>query len=225
MDHPLQLGDFLVCRYQQDDSTFFIKIYGTSCCGKRTDLVANGRNIPPAHNRERIRCQSSSHGEIDDSSDSEDSVAVLDEEGEDHEEASQVAEIRSKGKRGRSIRVDKGNRALDAANRYISSSTYPNFTIIMTQGYLKLASMYVPPKFVHEYIKNRENLYLVVSGQVWHVSVCKLMGGYPMRDGWPTFVTDNDLQAGDVGVVELVKRDVLLCKVTIFRCGPGVRDD
>ncbi|GAB2282546.1 hypothetical protein Dimus_017087 [Dionaea muscipula] len=225
-EQSLELGDFLVFGYD-GDSTFSVKIYGRNGCAKNLVNVAaanRGRNEEGELSKGKGNIKGNVEDALDDSSSSGDSEARTFESLENENKA--ILHEVKRGRVGRPPTRQEGNRALDAANRYISNSKHPCFRVVLTLNYMKSNSMYIPPKFAMTYINGRtEHVCLKVSNRLWHVNVGKTHRYYELKDGWSEFKIDNHLREGDACVIELVDLVDFILDVTIFRCDKASGDD
>ncbi|KAK9285079.1 hypothetical protein L1049_024264 [Liquidambar formosana] len=109
-------------------------------------------------------------------------------------------------------------RALEVANKFFSK--HPFFKIVMAQSYIRKGGLVLPTRFFKRYIKLAPQcVTLRVSDRSWPVKLinhCNYSGR--LSRGSVPFLRDNKLGEGDVCVFELIKRNDIVLKVSIFRC-------
>ncbi|KAI3440671.1 PDZ_3 domain-containing protein [Psidium guajava] len=96
----------------------------------------------------------------------------------------------------------------------------PFFRVIMRPSYVRGKFLLnLPASFVGMYLKgNSRDITLEVSdGKKRRVRCILFSGKGKISRGWHEFVTDNNLEIGDVCIFELVQREDIVLKVTIFR--------
>ncbi|GAB4847040.1 hypothetical protein Ancab_026052 [Ancistrocladus abbreviatus] len=241
--HTLEFGDFLIFRYD-GNSSFTVKLFGKNGCAKQSDVAGNCNKpslikpkpeetevLLPLGKRETIR---NIYGKMEKRKDEclGPKFAEKRKRGRPRKEDSLSFKGLKHGKQGtqvqqaiydKKIEVTKplalrhNCPALAAANRYVSS--YPSFTFAVTAASVRRNRLYVPCKFVRNYIKGRSrDIYLLVSDKFWTVRLFiypKYCG--ELTTGWRAFAMENDLQAGDVCIFELVGLPNVTLKVSIFR--------
>ena len=69
------------------------------------------------------------------------------------------------------------------------------------------------------YIQNGQEVTLKIGDQSWQVwfSIPKNRRQGSFSRGWSAFANENNLRVGDVCVFELIKRDDVVLKVSVFR--------
>ena len=81
----------------------------------------------------------------------------------------------------------------------------------------------IPVHFIkRNYIQNGQYVMLKVGDRLWEVRFVisrKVQGSFSI--GWSSFAKENNLQVGDTCVFELIKRDDVVLKVSIFRHCPS----
>ena len=77
---------------------------------------------------------------------------------------------------------------------------------------------YVPTEFGRKYLKRKSIKLEDSTGRQWLLS-CLFNGGRNIRlsKGWNEFVEEKNLKEGDVCVFELVQREDVVLKVSIFQ--------
>ncbi|KAL1537012.1 putative B3 domain-containing protein [Salvia divinorum] len=97
----------------------------------------------------------------------------------------------------------------------------PNFTTVLTKGYMKRGALGIPIMFwnAHKKIHERSRLdaTLWVENQDWNVGVLKYRGCIQIQKGWPKFVRDNNLKAGTSITFQLTDASHLSFNVTFGR--------
>ncbi|RDY14464.1 B3 domain-containing transcription factor VRN1, partial [Mucuna pruriens] len=104
--------------------------------------------------------------------------------------------------------------AKEAANRFKPKNPFVTCTI-------RLDRLYVGSYFSAKYLKPNVDMKLQnCDGEKWDVS-CTCHGprnkAMVIAKGWSKFVRDNDLSEGDACVLELIKRDPGVLKLTVLR--------
>ncbi|XP_039173745.1 B3 domain-containing protein Os11g0197600-like [Eucalyptus grandis] len=112
---------------------------------------------------------------------------------------------------------------------YGKSSRECNAAIIEARGMaIRAAHMYepnnpffqnLPASFIGMHLKgdSRDITLQVSDGQKWRVRCLLFNGKGKISRGWREFVADNKLEIGDVCIFELLQREDIVLKVTIFR--------
>ncbi|XP_030513879.1 B3 domain-containing transcription factor VRN1-like isoform X2 [Rhodamnia argentea] len=113
-------------------------------------------------------------------------------------------------------------KARDMAIRasHMDEPNNPFFRVIMRPSYVKEKFLLnLPTSFVRVYLKgaSRDITLEVSDGKKRHVRCILFSGKGKISRGWREFVTDNNLVIGDVCIFELVRREDIVLKVTIFR--------
>ncbi|KAE9466911.1 hypothetical protein C3L33_01184, partial [Rhododendron williamsianum] len=99
------------------------------------------------------------------------------------------------------------------ASKFVSE--FPFFEVVMRPSYINTGLMNVPSSF-HRYMKDRHGATLVVSDRSWPVKLIKTRVKF--CHGWSTFCRENTLKVDDVCVFELIEKNDVVLKVSIFRC-------
>ncbi|KAJ7954542.1 B3 domain-containing protein [Quillaja saponaria] len=106
---------------------------------------------------------------------------------------------------------------LEASRRFVSVN--PFFTVSIRP---RARSVGVPIDFIRSHVKhNLQNVTLNVGNRLWPLKLIhypKYCNGR-LSSGWSAFSRENDLQVGDVCVLELINRDDFVLKVSIFKHG------
>ncbi|KAL5855698.1 hypothetical protein ACOSQ4_005500 [Xanthoceras sorbifolium] len=100
------------------------------------------------------------------------------------------------------------------------SKKNPSFMAIIRQRHIQKCSLYVPAKFTDKYLR-RNSIYIIKlvdsDGKEWPVRIKgRLAGGSELTKGWCTFVKDKKLETGDILVFELIRKEDILLKVSVF---------
>ena len=110
---------------------------------------------------------------------------------------------------------------LEKADRYVSKSKYPSFSVVMTPTYITKHIVNIPVSVITKHLgcTKKAQIDLRMSGRVWSVRM-HVHGKYSCKigKGWHEFVMDNDLKLGDVCAFELVKEIKPFFKISVFRC-------
>jgi len=111
--------------------------------------------------------------------------------------------------------------ALEKAERCVSKSKYPSFTVVMTPTYITKRMINIPVSVIIEHFGRRKKpqIELQMVGRIWSVQM-HVHGKYSCKigRGWHEFVVDNHLKLGDVCAFELVKEIKPFFKISVFRC-------
>ncbi|KAL9253022.1 putative B3 domain-containing protein, partial [Drosera capensis] len=237
-DQTLELGDFLVFRFE-GDSTFFVRSYGRTCCTKDSNFaqedlnnhhldhmrgLAEAKLSREKGTKQRGVDMKGNEDTVDKSSRSKASVQRL-HSFEDQTRPAVFKDIRLKRKRGRPPIVGKGgNGAIAAANKYASNMKYPHIRMGLTRSYLKNKTLHIQKEFTAKYLKKTStDIYLKVSNRLWEVRICEFGKFYKLQDGFSDFIKDNLLQEGDNCILELIDNSKHILNVSIFRSGPSSR--
>ncbi|XP_059639562.1 putative B3 domain-containing protein Os03g0621600 [Cornus florida] len=117
------------------------------------------------------------------------------------------------------IAMEENDGAPKAATEFVS--THPSFQVVIKPSYTDINGCYlhIPVSFINKYMgKGKENAILQVSANKWPVKVKTYLNRIArFSSGWKGFTKDNTLEAGDVCVFELIKRDDFVLKVSILR--------
>ncbi|XP_056165811.1 B3 domain-containing transcription factor VRN1-like isoform X2 [Syzygium oleosum] len=116
--------------------------------------------------------------------------------------------------------------AIRASHMYEPNN--PFFRVIMRPSYVreKFLVLFFPPheqnlptSFVGMHLKgdSRDITLQVSDGKKWRVRCLLFDGKGKISRGWREFVADNKLEIGDVCIFEMVRREDIVLKVTIFR--------
>ncbi|GAV91357.1 B3 domain-containing protein [Cephalotus follicularis] len=115
-----------------------------------------------------------------------------------------------------SSRVSK---ALSTACKF--KSEYPFVKLAIQPSHVKYGNVCFPLKFIEKLIKQigEPKVTLQVADRSWPVKLL-LYPSYShgkLGNGWSTFARENFLRVGDMCVFEIIKRDDVVLKVSIFR--------
>ncbi|XP_028072399.1 putative B3 domain-containing protein Os03g0621600 [Camellia sinensis] len=189
-DNSLEMGDFLLFRYE-GDSQFHVDMYGKNCCQKlaaadpanQTDVLREKIQKKSSAARQRIIRRSSWS----------------------------IVAAEAKQEKGR-------GRALEAAEKFMSTSNYPSFIRVMRPTNLHNRYLNIAMSFVNTYIKkSKTTLKFQILDKLWPVNLISNQRRALLCGGFPAFAKEQSLQAGDVCVFELIDRDDHVLKVSIFR--------
>ncbi|GLT86316.1 hypothetical protein SLE2022_044610 [Rubroshorea leprosula] len=117
----------------------------------------------------------------------------------------------------RVVTAEEKERAIHAAAMFNPEN--PFCRIILRPSYVyKGLLLHVPASFARACLNGTEYITLEVSEhKQWRVRCLSGPRGTKFTKGWPEFVWDNNLTAGDVCVFELINTKDIVLKVTIFR--------
>ncbi|KAK7407638.1 hypothetical protein VNO78_09612 [Psophocarpus tetragonolobus] len=104
--------------------------------------------------------------------------------------------------------------ALNEATTF--SSEHPSFMLVMKPSFIKGDYLEIPPQFSDKYLKRTHAVILleILDGRRWPV-ICSAPR---ITGGWHNFVSENNLNVGNVCVFEMIhKIQGLAFKVSIFR--------
>ncbi|KAL7224042.1 hypothetical protein ACSBR1_025487 [Camellia fascicularis] len=186
-DNSLEMGDFLLFRYE-GDSQFHVDMYGKNCCQKlattdpanQTDELQEKMQKKSSAARQRVIRRSS--------------WSIV------------AAEAKGRG------------RALEAAEKFMSTSNYPSFIRVMRPANLHNRYLNIAMSFVNTHIKkSKTTLKFQISDKLWPVNLTSNQRRALLCGGFPAFAKEQSLQVGDVCVFELIDRDDHVLKVSIFR--------
>ncbi|XP_042517269.1 uncharacterized protein LOC122091409 isoform X2 [Macadamia integrifolia] len=112
----------------------------------------------------------------------------------------------------------KESKATQAAREF--KSVYPFFTFYMLQSYARRCGMIMTADFVEKHMPvDVETITLQDSdGRKWPVKFCSLKdGGRRFGAGWAAFVKANNIEEGDVCVLEHLEKKGTVLKVSILK--------
>ncbi|TXG64422.1 hypothetical protein EZV62_011416 [Acer yangbiense] len=106
--------------------------------------------------------------------------------------------------------------------KLFKSSENPSFMAIMQERNIQRCSLYVPAKFTNKYLERdfAYNIKLEDSdGKEWLVQIKgrSCCGGSDLTKGWCLFTKEKMLENGDILVFELIRKDNILLKVSVFQ--------
>ncbi|KAJ7950732.1 B3 domain-containing protein [Quillaja saponaria] len=98
----------------------------------------------------------------------------------------------------------------------------PFFIVTISLSISKRWTMRLPGDFLKEHFEHQrqhKDLMLQVGDRNWPIKllIYPKHGSGWLSAGWSAFTKENNLQVGDVCVIELIKRDEVVLKVSIFR--------
>ncbi|XP_030468661.2 B3 domain-containing protein REM19-like [Syzygium oleosum] len=110
--------------------------------------------------------------------------------------------------------------ALKRARKF--NSERPSFLIVVRSYYLEYNNVHVPSGFMKSQISKSlvvEDATLKFQGRSWTVKFFNYPNYYggKFSTGWTMFAIDTSLSEGDVCVFELIKKNPMVFKVSIFR--------
>ncbi|KAF5189097.1 B3 domain-containing protein, partial [Thalictrum thalictroides] len=196
-DNALGEYEFLVFRYQ-GNMCFFVEIYAKSGCKKED----SGGNIQ--HNSTQMFIGSTSYCG----------------RGRPPKNAL-LSQIRGKVRNGRLPTEEEREKVLKAALSFTSTLRLPNFMRCLYASCVYTSYVLnIPSDFAKAYLpKYKKEIVLQGrSGKSWRVTCNPGKRQYTFCGGWTCFVHENQLNAGDVCVFELVCTKTL--RVHIFRIYP-----
>ncbi|KAL7224041.1 hypothetical protein ACSBR1_025486 [Camellia fascicularis] len=123
--------------------------------------------------------------------------------------------------KARALQRAKGRgRALEAAEKFMSTSNHPSFIRVMHPAYLSKGYLSIAMSFVNTHMKkSKTTVKLQVSDKLWPVNLISYQSSSSamLRGGFTAFAKEQSLQVGDVCIFELIDRDDDVLKVSIFR--------
>ncbi|KAF8015893.1 hypothetical protein BT93_H1442 [Corymbia citriodora subsp. variegata] len=113
--------------------------------------------------------------------------------------------------------IEARGMAIRASHMYEPNN--PFFQVIMRPSYVREKFLVnLPASFIGMHLKgDSRDITLQVSDGKWRVRCLLFDGKGKISRGWREFVADNKLGIGDVCIFELVQREDIVLKVTIFR--------
>ncbi|KAK3417153.1 hypothetical protein EUGRSUZ_H02901 [Eucalyptus grandis] len=114
--------------------------------------------------------------------------------------------------------IEARGMAIRAAHTYEPNN--PFFQVIMRPSYVREKFLVnLPASFIGMHLKgdSRDITLQVSDGKKWRVRCLLFNGKGKISKGWREFVADNKLEIGDVCIFELLQREDIVLKVTIFR--------
>ncbi|KAL3726816.1 hypothetical protein ACJRO7_031679 [Eucalyptus globulus] len=114
--------------------------------------------------------------------------------------------------------IEARGMAIRAAHTYEPNN--PFFQVIMRPSYVREKFLVnLPASFIGMHLKgdSRDITLQVSDGKKWRVRCLLFNGKGKISRGWREFVADNKLEIGDVCIFELLRREDIVLKVTIFR--------
>ncbi|XP_042029500.1 putative B3 domain-containing protein At5g66980 [Salvia splendens] len=109
----------------------------------------------------------------------------------------------------------------DVPRRVANINKNPNFTAVLTKGYMKRGAVGMPIKFWNAHMKkhkrSRIDITLWVENQEWKVGVVKYRCSVQIEKGWSKFVKDNNLKVGTSITFQLTDAKHLSVIVTFGR--------
>ncbi|XP_054789440.1 putative B3 domain-containing protein Os03g0621600 [Prosopis cineraria] len=201
-DNKLENGDFLVFKYMSDYSKFKVKIYGKTCCEKES--------------AKRIETDSDVGDEASDEDEpidieSDSSRPVVEEEDNDEQEVAG----KSKQSMSEETRNEEGE-TLANDNQIEFKSENPFFQVKLKSSSIS-SYLNIPLSFSREHIRKesqRQDIKLEMSkcNKMWDVGLMVLWGpgnkkviaGARLSQGWKGFVSEYQLQMGDLCIFEMI---------------------
>ncbi|GMP31585.1 hypothetical protein CsSME_00005738 [Camellia sinensis var. sinensis] len=117
-------------------------------------------------------------------------------------------------------RAKRRGRALEAAEKFMSTSNYPSFIRVIHPAYLCKGYLSIAMSFVNTHMKkSKTTVKLQVSDKLWPVNLISYQSSSSamLCGGFTAFAKEQSLQVGDVCIFELIDRDNDVLKVSIFR--------
>ncbi|KAA8547274.1 hypothetical protein F0562_003862 [Nyssa sinensis] len=189
-DNSLEFGDFLVFSYA-GKSIFYVQLFGKNGCTKEV-AIPTGKN-----KKSQALAQDIQTFEPSDSSKEVTKTILL--------------------PRGPSA-IQEKQRAIKAAGNIISD--YPSFEVVMKPAYVVSGLMNIPSSFRRSHMEKRRRKAMVqLSDKLWPVKLISHTNGTArFGKGWLDFVTDNNVEVGDVCSFELIETNDFVLKVSICKC-------
>eukprot|EP00257_Ricinus_communis_P028011 XP_025015425.1 B3 domain-containing transcription factor VRN1 [Ricinus communis] len=128
----------------------------------------------------------------------------------------------TQGKRVRREHVEKPSYSalsgeVEAAEKF--TSLHPFFKLVLTSSCVKGGGLNVPKNFIMDMKPRTYETNFQVKNRWWPVrlNIYLRHSRGKFSAGWILFARENSLQAGDVCIFELIDRETMLIKVSIFR--------
>ncbi|POO02661.1 B3 DNA binding domain containing protein [Trema orientale] len=111
------------------------------------------------------------------------------------------------------------SRASKAASHFFS--TNPHFQVVVQPGHLDQCIVHVPASFAKSFFNKRTQIMTLQVGteRSWPVKLLAYPSEseYKFSAGWAAFAKENSLMPRDICIFELIKRNQVVLKVSIFR--------
>ncbi|KAK0581877.1 hypothetical protein LWI29_019058 [Acer saccharum] len=120
-------------------------------------------------------------------------------------------------RRFKSIAAEVRERAIDIA-RFLKPKN-PSFMITFQSRSIGRSSLYMPVKFAGKYLSREAKIIKlkVSNGREWPAQLYwRQSGSCDIIMGWSTFSKENNLKEGDVCLFELIRKEDILLKVSVF---------
>ncbi|OVA05172.1 B3 DNA binding domain [Macleaya cordata] len=116
-----------------------------------------------------------------------------------------------------SLRTQGNERANQVSKAF--KSKHPFFTVVLRDSYLSKGYMHIPNSFARRYMtKGIKSITLRgLDKKKWSVGYCVRGSATQLSSGWTNFTREMDLEEGDVCVFELIEKNKVELKVSIFR--------
>ncbi|XP_039155882.1 B3 domain-containing transcription factor VRN1-like [Eucalyptus grandis] len=220
--HSIHSGHFLIFKYE-GDSTFHVYVYNLTASWERNSHNPLGSKEFISSRPEPVADWEVFHQdkgvqvdevELQIADESEPSVMRKD--------GGELPTVEaSYGKSSRECNaaiIEARGMAIRAAHMYEPNN--PFFQVIMRPSYVREKFLVnLPASFIGMHLKgdSRDITLQVSDGKKWRVRCLLFNGKGKISRGWREFVADNKLEIGDVCIFELLRREDIVLKVTIFR--------
>lgn len=116
-----------------------------------------------------------------------------------------------------SLEAEERQRVITAARLFEPRN--PSFMVIVRGNERRKAYLFIPIKFVNNYLCEVPKFIKVQAsdGREWSIQTrYSHTGALYLSGGWPGFVVDMNLDRGDICIFELIKMDDAIMKVSVF---------
>ncbi|GMJ06849.1 REPRODUCTIVE MERISTEM 39, REDUCED VERNALIZATION RESPONSE 1 [Hibiscus trionum] len=123
--------------------------------------------------------------------------------------------------RTRTVTTEEREKAINTAKLF--EPTNPFCRVVLRPSYLyRGCIMYLPSSFAKKYLSGLSGFIKLQlpDGRQWSVQCLYRGGKAKFSRGWYEFISDNNLEEGDVCIFELLQSREFVLKVTIFRVTP-----
>ncbi|KAK7818810.1 b3 domain-containing transcription factor vrn1 [Quercus suber] len=213
--HSICYGYFLVFRYE-GNSNFHVLVFDKTATEIQYPLSKNCKLEDQVDIMKLGDAIISMHDKLD-----ENEISDSDELLTKHEVREKFLKKRFSGTSSREkFKMSRGReRALQAARMLKPKN--PSFIGVLRPNYMQRYIMYVPVQFAVKYLRQPKIVKLQTSnGKQWPAKCIlrdRASSAMNIGRGWTVFSRDNNLEEGDVCVFELIKKQPVVLKVSIFR--------
>ncbi|XP_059455206.1 B3 domain-containing transcription factor VRN1-like [Corylus avellana] len=213
--HSIHYGYFVVFRYE-GNSKFHVLVFDNTATEIPSTWSKDGELEDPVDVMESDDAKKSRHDKLK----QENEMSDPDKLSAKHEvDRGRYSRERFSGtsSKGRVLMPTRRERAIEAARMLNPES--PSFMAFAGKKNIGgIRSLYVPCGFAKKYLIGHESVELQTSdGKHWHAWCRNKCSSPNARSiGWAQFCRDNNLEGGDVCVFELIKRNPVVLKVSIF---------